>query len=256
MKKIKIIILSLLGILLVAAAVIGIWQRDNIVSFVNSVRYSETELTAKLEDNSKKLQEIVDKTEYIDIRGGLTEEEEKALHNNEITADDAVKLIRGQSTLEQIKSGEMDNKTAETTTGTSEQTPNDGNNTANPDNSNTQSPSKEDTMKDNVSDIVAQLYVVKSDFVNRLNGIGAQAYETYKANGSDKASLTSIAESYAPAVGALETECDNKVNVLLSQLESELKKGGGDLALVNQIRQYYYNEKSLTKSYYINKYMK
>ncbi len=253
MKKFKIALLVFLCVLIVAAAVLGIWQRENIFSFVNSLRYSETEITAKLDDNNKKMQKLVEDTDYIEIRGGLTEEEENALKNNEISADDAVKLVRGQTTLEEIKTSKTQEQPTDgqASPPVQQTTPTEPQKPAEPE----KEPTKEEVMKDNVSDIIAQLYVVKSDFVNRLNGIGAKAYEIYKANGSNKESLTSIAEGFAPEIGALESECDGKVNELLAQLKTELEKGGGDLSLVSEVKQYYYNEKSLTKSYYLNKYM-
>lgn len=253
MKKFKIALLVFLCVLIVAAVALGIWQRENILSFVNSLRYSETQITAKLDDNNKKMEKLVEDTDYIEIRGGLTEEEEKALRNNEISPEEAVKLVRGQTTLEEIKTSQTQAQPTDgqTSPPVQQSPPAEDQKTAEPE----KEPSKEEVMKDNVSDIIAQLYVVKSDFVNRLNGIGAQAYEIYKANGSDKSSLTSIAEGFAPEIGALESECDGKVDDLLAQLKTELEKGGGDLSLVTEVKKYYYNEKSLTKSYYLNKYM-
>lgn len=252
MKKVKIIVLSVLGVLIAAVLAVGIWQKDNVISFVNSLRYSDTEIADKLDDNGKKLQKIVDETEYIDIRGGLTEEEENALKNNEITQDDAIKLVRGETTLEQIKSGENSETVDDVKTEASAPVQNPNNEVGKSDGT----PSKEEIMKDNVSNIIAQLYVVKSDFINKLHEVGSKAYETYKANGSDKSTLTSIADSYAGEIGGLESECDAKVDELLVQLKTELEKGGGDLSLISQVKDYYYKEKSLTKSYYINKYMK
>ena len=255
MKK-KIIAFSIVGVLVAALIVAGVWQWDNIVSLVNSVRYSETQISKKLEHNNEKLQKMVDNTEYINIRGGLTPEEEHALASGEITVEDAVNLVRGSTSLEQIREnaagGSPPDDSSSQTEAPSSSNEKGGGESKEQGGTKTE---ETDTMTDEVSAIVAELYVVKSEFLAKLNSTGMQAYDEYVARGSDSSQLNAIIESYMPAAGKLETECDQKVASLLTRLEAALKKGGGDLSLVNEIRQYYYNEKSLTKSYYLNKYM-
>lgn len=255
MKK-KIIIFSIVGVLIVSLVALAVWQRDNIVSIINSVRYSEAQLSKKIEHNNEKLQEIVDNTEYINIRGGLTPEEEQALSSGEITVEDAINLVRGSTSLEQIRANTAEDASAETSTAkTDAQTSLDEKSAENSNNQSGEQKNETDVMTDEVSAIVAELYVVKSDFVSRLNNMGSQAYSEYVASGSDRSQLNSIIEKYISAAGSLESECDQKVASLLTRLEAALKKGGGDLSLVSEIRQYYYNEKALTKSYYLNKCM-
>ena len=260
MKTVRRIILIVFLIAVIAIAAVGIWQRDNIVSFVNSLRYSETEISDKRVSNEQKMQEITETTDYIDVRGGLTSEEEQALASGEITSDDAIKLVRGQTTLEELRTMKATPDTQDTAAQTqspsaSEKLP--GQDNAQPPKASEESrkPTKQEIMTEKVSNIVAELYVVKSDFISQLHAAGMRAHDQFVAQGKNYKELPSLIEIYIPVAGDLEKNCDTKVNELLKQLEEALTEGGGDLSLVNEIRQYYYEEKSLTKTYYLNKYM-
>lgn len=114
-------------------------------------------------------------------------------------------------------------------------------------------PPQEEEKTDRPSEIIAELYVIQADFIARLEAMGDRAYEQYKDLHYDRSKITSIIEGFTGEVTALETECDNKVKALLTELEAELKKVGGDTAVVSEIRKYYYTEKSLKKTYYLNK---
>ena len=248
MKTFKKIILIIFIILLVIIAALGIWQRDNIKSFVNFLKYSEEEISQKIDDNNKKMDDIVETTKYIDVKtGGFTPEEEKALTSGEISEEEAIKIMRGQTSLEEIKEQKQkeDSKPAskEIPDKKSEQTPTVSGKTEKP---------KEKDMTDEASDIVAELYVVKANFISRLEGIGQQMYNEYIATYYDPTKIMPIVDKYLPVVSQLEAECDATINSLLSKLKTALEKGGGDLSLINQIRKYYYKEKSLKKSQYMN----
>ena len=55
---------------------------------------------------------------------------------------------------------------------------------------------------------------------------------------------------------ALDGECNGKMESILSELQKELKRTGGDASLVSQIRSAYQTEKSLKKAAIIEKYQK
>ena len=89
-------------------------------------------------------------------------------------------------------------------------------------------------------------------FISQLENTGQQMYNEYIATHYDPTKIMSIVDKYLPVVSQLEAECDATINNLLSELKTALENGGGDLSLINEIRQYYYKEKSLKKSYYMN----
>lgn len=257
MKKRR-IVLIVLAVVLILLAAVGIWQRENIKAFVDSLRYSEDQIEQKLDDNTQKMQEIVDKTDYIQIRGALTPEEEKALASGEITSNEAMQIVKGDTTLESLR--ELKDKDSSRTANTPDVKDNasDGkNNQTSPPPTEPVQPAKQptaaDIMQEEVSSIVAQLYVEKSNFIGQLETLANQAVASYEASGGGKEKATEIMNSYLPTAASLESSADQKVNALLSQLEASLKKGGGDLSLVNEVRQCYYEEKSLKKSYYLSK---
>jgi len=282
MKTAKRTILIVFLVLLIILVAVGIWQKDNIKSFINSVRYTETEISKKLEDNAQKMDDIVEKTDYIDVRkGGLTPDEEAAVANGEITKEEAVDIVRGKTTLEKIReekanssekpnstdnpSDEKTNKPTDknpdkttdkpsdknpdkTTDKTTEKNPDkttDKTTDKNPDKTTDKVPAEkpkeeppkeekpQDGMTDEVSNIVAELYVVKSDFISRLESLGAAMYYEYaEVTNYDRSMVDAIINKNLPAVASLERECDTKINSLLKDLEAALKRGGGDLSLL------------------------
>lgn len=254
-KKIKIILIVILAVILAVLIAIGIRFRntvgivfdwDNIVSFVNSVRYNNNDLETKLKDNQTKMEKLAQESPHINIRGDLTEEEKMALNEGKITKDEAVEIIKGDSTLEEIL------VTKENTVETGTDTPKEPIKEETPPQEEPV-PGTENAPEDRVSEIVAELYVIQADFLSRLEGVGDSAYADYKAANYDRSQVASIVDSYMGTVTAMEAECDNTIKALLDELSLELQKVGGDQNLVKEIRNFYYNEKSLKKSYYLNK---
>ncbi len=252
-KITKIIIFSIFGFILAILIFLGIRYRDtvrlvfnwdNIVSFVNSQRYSGEEIEGKMQENKKQMEEIAQNDPNINIRGDLTEEEAKALKDGLITQREAVAIVKGDTTLKEILSKKEEKKEDEKD-----------------DKKEDESPSKETGAKpqadppkqDRASEIIAELYVVQADFISRLEALGDRAYEDYKAQNYDRSKVMDIVDGYTGEVNKMELECDTKVKELLTELEAELTKTGGDLSVIKEIRKYYYKEKSLKKTYYLNK---
>ena len=248
-KTAKIVLFSVLGIVFAILIFLGIRYKDtvklvfnwdNIVSFVNSQRYSGDEIEDKMQENKKQMEEIAQKDPNINIRGDLTEEEAKALKNGLITQDEAVAIIKGDATLEEILLKKEEKKED-----VKEEEP--------PSKETSAKPLENPPNKDRASEIIAELYVLQADFITRLEAVGDRAYEDYKAQNYDRSKVMSIVDSYMGEVASLELECDTKVKELLAELEAELTATGGDLSNVKKIRKYYYDEKRLKKTYYLNK---
>ncbi len=261
-KTLKIILFSLLAVIVIVVAALCIrfsdalrlvtW--DNIVSLVNSQRYSKDELKTQLDDNKKKMETIAKESPHINIRGDLTEEESTALKEGKITKDDAVGIVKGDTTLDEILSGKDGQSSQGDNNPSGSQGQEDKPTVNKPQEGEASDPAATDQPEqDRVSEIVAELYVVQADFISRLEAVGDSAYADYKAIHYDRSQITSIVDSYTGTVANMEAECDATVRALLAELEAELNKVGGDLGLVSEIRQFYYKEKSLKKSYYLNK---
>ena len=268
MKKKKIIITALLSLLAVIVIVFAalcikyngianlVFNWDNIVSFVNSQRYSTKQLEDKMASNKAKMDKIAEDDPNINIRGDLTEEESKALSEGKITKEEAVSIVKGDTTLEKVLASkenstpkdEKEPQKPETNNG-KEDKPKEPEATKPKEDT----PPKEESSKDRVSEIIAELYVIQADFIAQLEAVGDQAYADYKAIRYKRDQIPAIVDSYTGTVSVMERQCDEKVASLLKELEAELIKVNGDLNTVKEIKKYYYNEKSLKKSYYLNK---
>lgn len=253
-KIIRIIIFSILGLILAVAVFLGIRYRntlklvfnwDNIVAFVNSQRYSSDEIEEKMEDNKKQLETLAKKDPNINVRGDLSAEEAKALKDGLITYEEAISIVKGDTTLEEILASK-ENKEEPQEEKEPDEKPEDEKKPE-------EKPQEPKPEPDRVSEIIAEFYVIQADFISRLEAMGDRAYEDYKAQNYDRSKVMDIVNSYTGEVGILEAECDAKVRTLLKELETELTAKGGDLGIIKEIRQYYYNEKSLKKTYYLNR---
>ena len=248
-KIILVVLGVLVAILLAALLAVRIWVPnafklitwDNITAAFNSWWYSTEDLEKQMQTNKEKMEKIAKEDPLIEIRGELTEEEVLALKNGEITPEEAKLIVKGETTLEQIR--ENKKKAEESESSETEQEPE-------------QEPNQEPAQpvaKDRVSEIVSELYVVQAEFITKLEGIGDKAYEDYKATHYNRAKVMEIVDSYTEVIGQMEAECDKTVNGLIKELKAELTKVGRDHSLAKEIQNYYYTEKSLKKSYYLDR---
>lgn len=264
-KVIKITLLSLLVAMFIAFVALCVkyngianlvFNWDNVVSFVNSQRYSTKQLEDKMASNKEKMDKIAEDDPNINIRGDLTEEEAKALSEGKITKEEAVSIVKGDTTLEETLASKENNAQKEEK---DPQKPDkDIGNEDKPkepdaENPKEDNPPKEEEPKDRVSEIIAEFYVIQADFIAQLEAVGDKAYADYKAIRYKRDQIPAIIDNYTGTVSAMERQCDEKVATLLKELETELIKVNSDLGIVKEIKKYYYNEKSLKKSYYLNK---
>jgi len=291
-KKVRIIILTILLVIVFIIGVLCVrfWHivrmvnPENIGAYMDSVRYSREEIEKQMDDNKIKMEKIAEENPLINIRGELTPDEVEALSSGEITKEEARKIVKGEVTLEEIREqketpeeplkeenpqgGQTLTQQSKPTdaTGSEKEKPskdkpqvNTGDSKKDPPKppATTETPktpaTPEEEAQDRVSELVSELYVVQADFISRLEAIGDQAYADYKATTYDRSKIMSIVDSYTATVGAMEVECDNKVNALISELEAEIAKVDGDKSLPKEIKKYYYKEKKLKKSYYLDK---
>jgi len=258
---------------------------DNIVSFFNSQWYSSKDLEDQIAQSDATMEKRI-KEEGIDVRKP-TAEEEKALANGEITGAQLTKIIQGKSTLKKEidknkkkQQPKQDKKPVKEEKPKQEQNPDDGANNGtsgnsagnaggntsvpvsgeqSPQNPSTPAPKPQEKPpasqkpQDRKSEIVAELYVIQAEVISSIEQIGDRAYEDYKKTHYDRSKVMDIVDSYTAEVGELERQCDKKVAALIKELNGILDKEGSDRSFSNEIRDYYYQQKSLKKSYYLNK---
>ncbi len=221
MKKKTIIILSIIAVLLLSLTAVAVWQWENIQAVYLAVRYDREDIEALEKQNNEIMNSIVEKFSEEGI-SALPEEAVQMIYEGNLTEEEAVSIITGTATIQQIKENHKNPSPTQAPAASGNAT------TANP----------------NVAALVAKIYMLRGDFVGRLDALVSQGYAEYKAGGSKKA----LASKYLSMGASLESQCDAQMNSILSQIEAELKKSGGDLSLVSQIRSAYRSEKSAKKA--------
>lgn len=220
MKKKTLIVLIILAFFVVGFSSLCYWQKENIKAVFYAVKYDENEQRELQKENDRIIKELSEKFAEQGL-SELTDEAVKMIDDGTLTEDDAIKIITGEKTLEEIKE---DKKNPEKT------------------------PQKDDNPK--IASLVGKMYVLRSTYMGKLNSLIGQA----KAEMLAGKSKTAVASKYIGIASGLEGQCDAQVESVLSQISEELKKTGGDLSLVSELRNAYRNEKSIKKAALLSQY--
>ena len=255
----KIFLIVFLCIVLLIGVVLCLnW--NTMMGVVDGLRYSQEEVEKKQEENKQELQKFLDENKDVTVRE-LTDEENKALADGEISEDDAVQIITGSATFEEVKQqNEAQNNSKDTGTGKTEtsipaDTP--AVQQPQPTTPNQPAPVVEKTSDQIISELIATLYVQKSVYLSRLDGLEKTLTEEW-ANIPSKqkdAEKPKFIAKYMPVIAEWEKTCDDVVYGIIEQIEAEIKKSGKDLSIIDKIKEAYKNEKRLKKAYYVNNYL-
>ena len=234
MKKSK--VWKNIWLIILAAVVIGIgvlvYFNSNNIKALTYMGKTPEQHQALLEENEKKVQELLEKLPAPTVKP-LNEEEEKKLQNGEMSEEEALRIIMGkeESKSEPSKPASQ-NKSAEK--------------------SPVEEVKEEEYDPEKLQNLIAQIYLLRSSFTGQINGLVAQA--KYEYMWQTKKDLPAVAAKYIGIASGLESSCDAQIESLLSQIKTELEKAGADTSMVSDIRNAYYNEKSITKAALLAKY--
>ncbi|MBQ9604559.1 MAG: hypothetical protein IJR45_04000, partial [Firmicutes bacterium] len=237
-KKKRTVLKVFLGLVLVlgaAVAVVAAWQRENIKAVIDSKSYSQEELADKITESKQKVQQSLEVYD-LPVMRDFTFEEEEMIRKGEITVDEAM-----QNIMVETAEKTADN-VSENTAGSGESS-----------SSQTQI-SEQKTASTILSGYVTQLYEMKAYYLSQLGGLETEMRAVYVNSGRDKTKIPSIISSYMPRAASMESECDGRVNALISELRSELSSIGADTSIADEIYDAYINEKALKKAYYLSLY--
>ncbi len=235
MKKKTKIILIVLGIIVALIVSFAVWQRNNIKAVIYFLKYSEEELMQKSIDNQKELDNALKKIDMAAPRE-LTEEEAKALESGELSLEEAVALSlthneENQPTTAEPSSGGKPHISPATPSKT---------------------PSK-------MEKLVAELYVLKSSYMSKLDSLEAAGKKEYSQTPVSQRNATwkgTMISKYSGIISGWEAECDAKVEAVIGKIREEIKKTGGDMSVIDTIRSTYNTEKQIKKAEYMNTYLK
>lgn len=240
MKKVIKIALIILLVIVVAIGATVIWQRKNIASIMQGLTMEMQEIENKKGENDKNLIDEVNSLLDNGLRE-LTEEEQKLIAEGKATYQEIYTRILEDTNNEKV----VYNQEKEEFEVTKKE------------------PEKEVASLSNKDEIVnkyiAQLYALEASFEARSEALIAEGkayFENKKKTVSGPEARSSTVTAFASRVRAVQSDCDNKVSEVVSNLEKELKRIGADTSIVSTIRSTYENKKQLKLSYYSNKYLK
>ncbi len=211
-------------LIVVLALVLGIgmllWSQANNIKALRFALYTQEERERLAEKNQEAIDAIVAALP-VDPMQDLNEEQAAMYQRGEMSEEEALGIIMG----------------------------NDG--TKKP----TSSQSKENKR---LQELLAKVYLLRSNYVGRLNGLIEEAKSEYIARkkSTGKADKATIGSKYISKGSSLESECDGQMEALLGEIKTELERTGGDLSVVEEIRNTYNSEKSIKKADLINQYLK
>lgn len=110
-----------------------------------------------------------------------------------------------------------------------------------------------------ISELIAKVYSIKSNFMATLDSFEEKIISEYKALPEEQRTTATKAAIIADNMSymlSLEAQCDAQIKAVTDEMTALMKQYGKDLTLVDSINTAYINEKELKKAYYINLYKK
>lgn len=236
------------GVLLTAIIVVGaltVWQWNNIRAAFSFVRFSQSELEDKLSKNDQTVKDAMDAAPEVTIRD-ITQEEKQALRDGTLTQEELV-----QSLLQKPQA-EPEQKEPEPSPQTKpEQVPKEDS----PSQS-TQPPAQPEPSEyeRQVNALIAQVLVLREEFLIKLDNLQAAAIADYKAIPEKERTTTKLlnmVSGYLAKGLELEKQCDAQIEAIAVELDQLARENGGDPELAQTVFDTYVEEKSLKKAWYM-----
>ena len=245
MSRKKKIACAVLGGILLCAGGLTVWQWNNISAALSFVRYSQEELEGKLDQNNQTIKDAVDSIPNVTIRD-VTEEEKQALKDGTLTSEELVQsLIQSESKPEkppESKPEQQPPKAEDIPEPLPEQPPQQ------------EEPVQQSDYEKELNGLIAEVYVLREEFLIKLDNTQAAAIADYKALPADQRTtknIASLVSGYLSKGLEMEKECDGRIKEIVLEMESLLQENGGDLSLAQTVYDTYLEEKSLKKAWYM-----
>ena len=249
MKKSTKIILTILTIIIIISSVVVLWQYDNISAVLNGLTKSSEDIASEINRKREDLKVKVEKYTNSSI--------------NDLTAEDEQKLLKGEMSLDEIaKKYDLpieyindENNEQEDFSPTKDVSESQQSNFGKSSDDVTVDNSK--IIEKEIGDSVSRMYALKAKYVNKLGELEREVIDQYsklpeiKQNKEGKKELVMANVDY---VAKLEKTCDSEVDKVISALEKNLKELGGDIQIIQILKDAYTDEKELKKSYYLSLY--
>lgn len=237
MSKKKKIFLWILIVFVIASLSLAWYFKDTIKVVIGGITETPEQLQERKENLDNKQKEALEKAGLDNIRP-LDETEKEELDKGNITKDEAIEIITGKTTLDDIKQNKENVQSGK------------------PEQQAPASKPVDNSVNERVAQLVGEIYVLEANFTSQLNSLEAWALSQFEPVPMEQklAKKKELAAIGFPKLAALERECDTKVEAILSELNEVLKASGQSTELVDQIRNAYEEKKIVTKSHYISEY--
>ena len=253
-----------MGVLILAVIVLLMgalaWRfRNELAAFNISRQYSTQELEDQLAGNDQTIRDAVDASSDVTVRAP-TDEEREALRSGSMTQEELVERLTGGASAEQSASQTPTETqpSAETTKPT--ETPAPSAEAAKPAETpaltETKQTAAQTAYQQQLSALIARVYVLREEYVNALEDMETAARADYKALPESQRTgkkLASLVSGYLAEAAALEKECDAKMDAVIAEMETLISANNGDMALTDTVFNTYVNEKSLKKAWYMSR---
>lgn len=254
MSKGKKIVCAILLVLVVAIGVLVVKNWDNISAVIDGLRYTQAELEEQLEQNDQKIKDVVGD---LSIRN-LTQEEKDALREGTLTPEELIEHMNQGQGQPQPEPEKPDPETMVEPEKPKPEKPK-------PDQSDLpQAPPKEEPStpveqeksdyEKQLSKLIAEVYVLREEFLIKLEELLEQAKAEYKALPAEertKSKLVPMVADYMTLGTNLEEECDAKLIDILLRIETLVEENDGDPKLTQTIMETYAEEKRIKKAWYM-----
>jgi len=244
-RKRKSVLISMFAVLVLSGGLI-VWQWNNISAAINFARYSQEELESRLDQNDQTIKDAVQALPNVTIRD-VTEEEKQALKEGTLTQEELVQsLIRDEPKPEkppESKPAQQLPKVEDTPPPQPEQKP-----------EQQEKPAEQSDYETKLNELIAEAYVLREEFLIKLDKTQAAAIADYKAIPADQRTTKNIAtlvSGYMSKGLEMEKECDERIKAIVLKMEELLQENEGDLNIAQTVYDTYLEEKSLKKAWYM-----
>lgn len=229
MKKWVKVLICVLAILLVTVSALAIWQRNNISAVFKMLTSDKEQIAQEMNENKEQLEKELQE-KYPSVIDDITAEQEEKILRGELTVEEVVAEINKK----------YEERRAEQQSAIGSANSSSGNNAA---------------VDRLIGDKVIEIYSLKAYYLGQLGQLEAAVKSDYSALPENKRNIIGKKELVSKYMGratSLMSQCDSRVESVLSELKSGLESYGADTSIIKRIRSAYENEKALKKAYYMS----
>lgn len=243
MKRAIKIICGIVLTLVILLGGLAVWQWDNIEAGLRFLQFSKEELEQQITDNDQTIRDAMSKAEDVVVRE-LTEEEKQALRDGTVSkeelAEQLVQVEKPAPKPESAPESKPDDQKSEQEKAEEERK--------------RLEEEKKLAYQQRLSELIAEVYVLREEYLIALDNMRAEAIADYKAipgSGRTKTAITNLVSDYLARATNLEKECDKKMDAIVSEMTKLIKDNDGDMSTVDTVIRTYAEEKKLKKAWYM-----